>query len=349
MEKINARFSLRKALVSSVAIALWLPAEIVVGARPADDNMHATVDLMVAANNGGIGGTGAASIDGGIGGTGVTRSIGRTGVIGVVTDSKGVRVNGIDAVYNRNTPVTLDGKQVSSAELAAGQVVAIDAIGAGTQLQAMQIDISSAVVGPVESVSSAADRLQVLGQVVRLTQRTIFSAPTSKPRVGDTVRVYGLRQNDGSIIASRIDAAPTGSSTGVTGPVSAIDNDTIYVGALAIQRADHLLSSELQLGRVVHAVGIYNKGQLHAEQMSLPPFVERGKRIELEGYVQSRRSATDFLIGDLTIKISAHTLISGTDGTSTTLAEGQRVHVSGKVTATDHIDADQVAVEETPQ
>lgn len=149
---------------------------------------------------GGIGGTGAPQLAaGGIGGTGSPVALGETaGVVGTITAFGSICVNGLRVQYDDRTPITSDGVPTSAGTLAIGQVVAVEAAGTPRGLIAGKVAILHAVVGPVSQVD--ARNVLVMGQRVRLPEGTVAPAP------GRTVRVSGLRNADGEIIATRVDS-----------------------------------------------------------------------------------------------------------------------------------------------
>lgn len=161
---------------------------------------------------GGIGGTGVDG--GGIGGTG-QRAEAEVGVLGVVTAFASICVNGIEIHYDANTPVSLNGEPASAGALGIGQVVAVRAVGAGTQARAQSIDIVDAAAGPITAVESTGTLLQVNKQRVRIDPSTVLGAGLSRAQlasaqVGDSLRVSGLRGADGTIVATRVEPAAPG-------------------------------------------------------------------------------------------------------------------------------------------
>ena len=158
---------------------------------------------------GGIGGTGVDG--GGIGGTG-QRAEAEVGVLGVVTGFASICVNGIEVHYDAKTPVSLNGEPSSASALGIGQVVSVRALGAGTQARAQSIDIVDAVVGRINAVESTGTLLEINGQRVRIDSSTVLAPGLTRSQlaaaqVGDPLRVSGLRDADGSIVATRVEAA----------------------------------------------------------------------------------------------------------------------------------------------
>ena len=161
------------------------------------------------------GGTGGTGIDpGGIGGTG-QRAEAEVGVLGVITGFGSICVNGIEVHYDAGTPVAFNGDLSSAKALGIGQVVSVLAVGSGTQARAQWIDIVDAAVGPVTAVEKAGALLQVNRQRVRIDSSTVLGpglerAKLASAQVGDTLRVSGLRNADGTIVATRVETAAPG-------------------------------------------------------------------------------------------------------------------------------------------
>jgi hypothetical protein len=156
--------------------------------------------------------------DRGIGGTGAPRAaaatmqtadrgIGGTGIVGVVTGFGSIFVNGIEVEYDGSATVDIDGTAASVSALRAGQLVAIQADGPATALQARTIAVRSAASGRIEALELGSGMLTIAGQPVTVPAGTWGA---NRFGLGDWVRVSGLRGLDGTIVASRIDPAPPG-------------------------------------------------------------------------------------------------------------------------------------------
>ena len=221
------------------------------------------------ADPGGIGGTGVDG--GGIGGTG-QRAEAEVGVLGVVTGFASICVNGIEVHYDAKTPVSLNGDPSSASALGIGHVVSVRALGAGTQARAQSIDIVDAVVGRINAVESTGTLLQINGQRVRIDSATVLAPGLTRSQlaaaqVGDPLRVSGLRDADGSIVATRVEAAaPTAralvaeaaapglSRFLVEGYVSDIQPQALRVGAMGFGVTPEL-RAQLAPGQLVRLWG----------------------------------------------------------------------------------------------
>ncbi|MFP8873751.1 MAG: DUF5666 domain-containing protein, partial [Myxococcota bacterium] len=161
----------------------------------------------------GIGGTGFANADG-IGGTGLSGDdgIGGTGIWGTITSFGSICVNGMRVQYDEGTSIFRNGEHADANALRVGQVVWIEATQrSAVELVADHIAAVSAVVGRVKSVDASANRFQVRGQRVAVSSDAIWAdaneaqaAGIATLQPGDVVDVSGLRDIDGTIIATRI-------------------------------------------------------------------------------------------------------------------------------------------------
>jgi hypothetical protein len=226
---------------------------------------------------GGIGGTG---IDGGgIGGTG-QRAEADVGVVGVITGFASICVNGIEVHYDAATPVSVNGAPAHAGALAVGQVVAVRAVGSGTQARARSIDVVDAVVGTVNAVESGGALVQVNGQRVRVAPSTQLGGGLTREQLasvqaGETLRVSGLRSADGSVVATRIERGTPGAR-----PFSADASDP-GLGRFVVQGyvAD-VQPQALRVGATSFSLGPAAAGQLARDSLvRLSGRSERGNRI----------------------------------------------------------------------
>ncbi|WP_232630869.1 DUF5666 domain-containing protein [Methylobacterium sp. Leaf118] len=173
----------------------------------------------------GLGGTGARPTEAET--PGGDRGLGGTGVIGTIRRFGSIVVNGLRIAYPRDVRVTIDGRPARAADLRIGHVVRVVARGRAGDLVTRAIAVTSEVVGPVEAV--APGRLTVLGQAVS----TEGLGDRDAVAVGERVAVSGLRQGDGTIVASRIERRDTGPDR-VAGPVQRGADGVPRIGALAM-------------------------------------------------------------------------------------------------------------------
>jgi hypothetical protein len=232
---------------------------------------------------GGIGGTG---IDpGGIGGTG-QRADAELGVLGVITGFASICVNGIEVHFDAATPVALNGEPASAAALGVGQVVAVRALGSGAQARAQAIDIVDAAVGALSAVESGGELLQVQGRRVRVGASTVFGGGLSRAQlaaaqIGEAMRVSGLRDAEGTIVATRIEPAepsarPAGADPAepglgrflVQGYVADAQPQALRVGTMTFSVAPQV-GAQLARGQLVRLAGRLEGGNRIVERADL--------------------------------------------------------------------------------
>ena len=296
----------------------------------------------------GIGGTGQLAQRTGIGGTGrpltlAEVGIGGTGIVGVVTGFASICVNGEEVHYTASTPVFRDGEPGSTSDLLVGQVVAIRADGALSEprerLQASRIAVLNAAVGPLTSVDADSGQFEVMGQKAQ----ALASEDLEHLMPGDWVRVSGLRQADGSIRASRVEAlaAPLAQAQ-VLGPVLNIDGQQVRIGTTPVQFRS--LPAALTVGSELVVRGRWTGNVLEAATSAPHPLhAELGaaKDVLLQAYVHGRRG-NELMLGYAIVQLSGATSVSG--GQAEAIGINQPVLVRGKIDADQRIVADQLII-----
>lgn len=289
-------------------------------------------------NGRGIGGTGLVAEGRGIGGTGRMaegRGIGGTGlqqgdtsvpssqlayISGTIYAYGSVCVNGLRIKYDDQTPVVVNGAKGTYADLGLGEVVSLvatpDMLNEG-MLKAREIRINSAVQGPVTLIDRDSGTLVVMGERVKVAD------PRSLPRLqmGDKVRINGLRDASGQIIASRLERQPQSVPDFVTGPVRLVANRRAMIGLTRVDLPE--IAPLPKVGEVLQVSGKWSGQALSAEaahEASLSEPAAKGTFVSVEGYVKNRRPNGRFSIGDnRTVYLEGN------------LNEGERLIVSGRV------------------
>ncbi|WP_060510151.1 DUF5666 domain-containing protein [Pseudomonas sp. NBRC 111124] len=357
------------ALVLGLSLSLLAPAEVT--AAPVcvsrdEVGMAGAASLQfpggtggTGARTGGVGGTGVRSENGGVGGTGapiqqrpggtggtgaVAEGVdgtaidrgpvrrpggtGGTGIVGTITGFASICVNGQEVHYGKDVPVTENGTPASSAHLAIGQVVAVEAYGTQRGLQAGRIAILNVYEGPLTALPNASGPLRVMGQPVRLAAGARVAEGL---RPGEPVRVSGLRDAAGEVVASRIERAPGLSEASAIG---------------AVDRPGSLQG--LKLGtRVAPAREILVRGQWTGSQLEVAqtrpdpslPFAGRVQTAVIEGLVQ-RSQTHQLVVGGINVTLGQDTVIAGKQPAA--IALDQRVRVSGVFSATHELRASRV-------
>jgi len=279
----------------------------------------------------------------GIGGTGVVAElggdgIGGTGIVGTISGFGSIIVNGLKLDYDTDTVVESDGRPAALTDLKIGQV--IEGVAFRSErgvLHLEQLEIRHAVTGPISSIDYDNERLVVLGQTVRVNlagdgaQRTAFGSL----KVGDMVRVSGLRLGDGVIVASRLDQTDDDGRVLVRGPVMASTGSTVSIGELAVNVSDAALADALDTGDRAFIAGRLIDNDFVADvivEKPALPFDDRVTDVYLEGYVP----------GTASVALSVQGVpVTGMDLPGD-VKPGDRVVVSGRVGADGTIAAKQI-------
>lgn len=257
------------------------------------------------APNGGIGGTGYLPEDGGIGGTGyaptdgiggtgkqIENGIGGTGdklaVVGVVTGFASICVNGIEVHYDDTTAIYINGETTNSGQLAVGQLVSISAEKTPKGWNAVNIQSSDAVSGPVTKFTGP-NRVEIAGQSVLLPKEN-FGSQIDKFTIGQHVRVQGIRMNNGEIFATSA-AKTTRKDVAITGPIVRDVNGNMAIGKVNLGNLSPRFSEN---GQYVNVTG----------RLSGSTLIVRSARQALQvdssaNYLSIQSSVTSFHNGQL--------------------------------------------------
>ncbi len=306
--------------------------------------------LFLASCNGGVG-TNVAGIDrGGIHG-GVS--------IGVVTGFGSIYVNNSHYLTDQAS-VFIDGSAASVSDLELGQVVTVQAELDGSVATATRIDFESNLIGPVANIDLAGGRFDVLQQPVMVSADTFFDTgivPTGLGGLhnGDAVRVSGLIDASGTILATRIDRATSTPPYALIGTVRNLDTAAMSfsIGSLVVDYSgagtiSGFPAGEPRNGDLVRVSGnLGGSGQLLAAALELRMGnigLVAGEHLELEGFVTRFVDAGDFDVAGVTVTTDASTEFEG--GSASALALNQRVEVEGDVGTDGVLLADKVELEQ---
>jgi hypothetical protein len=245
----------------------------------------------------------------GIGGTGTPgsrrvadRGIGGTGIVGVVTGFASVCVDGLEVRFDKTVPVSIDNAAATAGQLRVGQVVVINASdGAAAPASvawARAISVRYEVSGLIEAVDTSSDTITVAGQLVIVRPATWVAGHFG---VGGWVSVSGLRQSDGSIVASRLDRARPDILT-LRGQITR-QQDVTRIGALVLHEP---ALATVKAGTFVSVMGRYRKGAIEvtsveADRLPADPagyFGPSTDQIILQAFVHVGRGAVSLANGE---------------------------------------------------
>jgi hypothetical protein len=281
----------------------------------------------------------------GIGGTGIrtaevkTRGsdgIGGTGVRGTITGFGSILVNGLKLDFDHTTTVEIDGKPASLEALKIGQIVQGVARTKDGKLNLATLEIQHAVTGPISAVDRDGETLTVLGQKVRVNlggdKAAVAAFKTLK--AGDMVDVSGLRQADGTIVATRVDQKADADRMIVRGTVASVTPTSIRVGTIDIPLTGDA-APPLKAGDRVLAAGRMVNGKFMSDAIvgeAALPFENDVAQVSLEGYTPKAAGAPGPLSID-GVEVSGAALPPGTQANARVVVTG-RISGPAAMTAT---------------
>lgn len=349
----------RRMLVSMMLLVLLLPAAAAAedcrgiggtGRTSLDCGIGGTGKSMTGiggTGHGGIGGTGSLANKAGIGGTGHSDGgIGGTGIVGTITGFGSIWVNGLEVDYDAKTKLLNNESTANANELAVGQIVVVEASGDDKRLKADKITVIHAVDGEISSIDAGQNKLTVLGQSVNRTAQTVVQDRQTQQsaiqlKQGEHVKVSGLRMANGQIVASRIDRTGGTAESGVVGPITAMDGDTIQIYDLKIRTKER---TGFKVGQEILAKGRVENGVLNAAEVILSPVTRiygRTERINLQGYVGSVGPDGQVRIGELEV-IPNPADANRQDRPAIT--PGELIQISGRFSGDHRVIADRIEI-----
>ena len=264
---------------------------------------------------------------------------------GTITGFGSIYVNGVHFQTSSAT-IRKNGQTVAESQLAVGEVARVkgeknDTDGTGV---ADTIDVDESVVGPIAAIDTTNSVVTVLGQTVKINTGTSFSmdvrpASLAGLKVGDVIRVSGLIDSSGNIVASRIERTGASAELQVLGTVASLDMTahTFKINALVVNYSSANLTGfasgqpsdgdvvEVQ-GRVFDATTMTLTATHVARQQSEQE--EAGSdEMEREGLITRFASATDFDVAGKPVTTTSSTVYR--NGTAADLALNAKVEVEG--------------------
>jgi len=270
--------------------------------------------------------------------------------VGPITDLNSVTVNGIR--YSTDAAsVYVNGQPATTADLRLGQVVALrgDANYSNATGSADEIRYNASVIGPLENIDQAAERLIVMGQTVLINVDTVFAAGIDPDTLagltpGSTVQISGFRNADGDVLATRIETDATATDLQVTSVVSGLDQASLSfsMSRLVVDYSNAILIDLPQgmpaNGMRVTAQGSLANGILIVSQITAPVdhTSTAGGRVDLAGIVTQFASSGEFWLNGRRV----------TTDSSTRFVNGQPsdLHANSEIAVGGAIDTDGTSI-----
>ncbi|MDR7308288.1 DUF5666 domain-containing protein [Rhodoferax saidenbachensis] len=301
----------------------------------------------------GLGGTGNLAIRPGIGGTGnlaLEPGIGGTGIVGVITGFASICVNGVEVHYDDATPISDNGIAIRAGVLEVGQLVVVQALGNGDELQARRVALLHLAEGPVDEVDMVRGELRILGQTAHWSARPDQWASM---RPGAWVRVSGYRLGNGELLTTHLQPASAQAQVQLTG-VAEVRGGNIRIGTAVISTSALGFWEVLRTwwaaagGKELHVQGEWNGERILANNVRIQPtraLLGTMGRVVLEGY--ARNAGNDHIdLGQGAIALGG--TVSAAQREALLRDPEQRIRVFGSVDASGHWIAERIEIRDTP-
>jgi hypothetical protein len=166
--------------------------------------------------------------------------------------------------------------------------VEVIASGGGNDLGAREISVRHVVSGPVTRPATDDGEIEVIGQRIRITADTRGDAAGDRAPAGAElhpgtfVRVSGLREPNGTVVASRV--VRGGNAVQLVGPLETIGAEHVTIAGTTVRT---MPNREWVPGDELRVTGSWSDDQLSAasaENIPRVPFNGRVGRVDVEGY-----------------------------------------------------------------
>ena len=274
------------------------------------------------------------------GGTSGPGGSGATSAFGTITAFGSVFVNGVEFNTSGAT-IVLDDNPAAESNLRVGMVVTVNGSRSGSSGSATRIEVDDAVKGFVEAKVDP-NHWTVMGQTVLVDDRTRFEN-NAQPGVGEFAEVHGLVVADGTISGGFIEKK--------NAPFPAFEvkgfvknhNDaskTFDIGTLTVNYSNATINdmpnpaTTSWNGLLVEAKGSTCTGTapvcgtLTASKVEPNgPQMQEADEFEIEGFVTSLTSTSDFVVGNQRVVTTGSTRFEG--GVASDIAVGVKLEVEG--------------------
>ena len=280
--------------------------------------------------------------------------------VGTITGFGSVYSNGVHFGTDSAT-IMMDGEQATLSDLKVGMVVAIhgtvnQSTGAA---EARQIRFMDEAEGPITALNRVTNSFQVLGRTVLFDELTVVDGATLDTLAnGNMVQVSGQWRSQERIQATHIEykanAYAVGMKMEVKGQISGLDPGTQhffigtqlcnYAGATldpgGTALADGMYVEVSSISSMANGDMLLDRIQLHDRDRDRDRTCSTDCNFELEGFVTSFTSATEFEVDGQPVTTTASTTY--VNGTMDTLAIDVKLAVNGTLDTNGILVADQI-------
>lgn len=216
--------------------------------------------------------------------------IGGTGIVGLMTGSGSVLINGLRVELLSSTQIYADGRRAGDGILIPGKAMTIVARTRLGRMEALRIDVDDPLTGVLERQNGA---FSINGTPIRPEAGVLVTA-----LIGKRVAASGIWQPDGSLRASLLRVAPV-TQDSIAGVAVGSAATGWSIGQTRITRPGGLV---LQSGQYVAATGRFSNGQIAVSSLRTGRFRTGAvtlQQLSVEGYLEPVASAPGFRISGL--------------------------------------------------
>lgn len=213
--------------------------------------------------------------------------IGGTGIVGLMTGTGSVLVNGLRVEILNSTRIFVNGRVAGDTMLVPGTALSMVARAHRGRFEAQQIDIDAPLIGILTRD----------GQGLSINGTRVQTSAAAAPFLGQRIIAHGLWQPDRSLRASLLQITP-GTTDSVAGVASGTPDTGWKIGQtpVILPRGRILIA-----GQFAVASGTFAVGKLTATSLELGRF--RGgqalRQLSIEGYLERTTAAPRFQISGL--------------------------------------------------
>ena len=247
-----------------------------------------------------------------------------------------IYVNGVK-FETTSSDILLEGVAGSESDLKVGMVVIVKGTinPDGLTGTADSVSVKEVIKGVVQT-NNGVDTLTVMGQTIEVSAATLFDNVVGIADIplGEVVEVSGFVKASGFITASRIKLSD-GTESKLFGTVMNLDTNIkiFHVGTLIVDYSNADISGvangTLVDGQFVEIKGNFDSvNVLEAVQIEQEQFNDSEvDGIEVEGFVTSVTSATNFSVNNMPVQVDGNTIYEG--GVAVDIVEGVFIEVEG--------------------
>ena len=215
--------------------------------------------------------------------------IGGTGIVGVMTGTGSVLLNGLRVELPSSTRVFANGRRVGESALVPGMALSIVARTRADRFEAQRIDMDAPLIGTLQRHGS--------GYAINGTGLSLDGVAAAR-LVGHRVLASGVWQADGRLRTSLLSPASDGAAT-VSGVLVGSAADGWQIGGTRLRTT---AANRLTAGQFAVANGRFASGALEADTVQMGRFREGGgtlRQLSVEGYLEPISTAPGFRVSGL--------------------------------------------------